>query len=216
MNLSTYHYEIYHADLFSVFFSISIAIAQNGLYASLSDLYADKYEEVTQLAVDRRSKIQAASIMGADYKVSVPSDKKRNKYLKKKCYAVKQDDSFYVNCKRLKYKRFRFGYGYAPAYWIDGCIYFKAIPVGSVTAHATTSMNVKLGGTVGDAFAASGLISQRVFYMINPETGKAEFVGKQRIWHLLEGNRSLQDKLLEEDNESAETLEPYLLAVKSR
>ncbi|MCC8187170.1 MAG: hypothetical protein LIP08_06585 [Bacteroides sp.] len=196
------------------FFGVNTVIAQSCFYANLSDLYTNTCEEVAKLTIDKRSKLQAASIMGADYKISVPCDKKFNTYLKKKCYAVEQDGSFYINCRRLKYKRFRFGYGYAPAYWIDGFIYFKAIPVGSVAANSTTSMNVKLGGTVGDAFAASGLTSQRVFYMINPETRKAEFVGKQKIWSLLEGNRELQDQLLQEENESADTLEPYLLAVK--
>ena len=43
------------------------------------------------------------------------------------------------------------------------------------------------GGEVGDAIHASGLVHARVYYELNPETGKSEFVGRERMMQLLDG-----------------------------
>ena len=62
-----------------------------------------------------------------------------------------------------------------------GKIYFYAQPVGSVAASTTQPADAtKLGGDVGTAIAASGLVNARVYYELNPETGKVEFVGKRQ------------------------------------
>ena len=46
-------------------------------------------------------------------------------------------------------------------------------------------MMPRLGGEVGDAINASGLVHARVYYELNPETGKSEFVGRERMMQLL-------------------------------
>ena len=84
------------------------------------------------------------------------------KYLKNRCFAVQVDTLLYVNCKKLRYKRLRFGAWYAPAMWLNGNIFFYAIPLGSVAASSSVTMDVTLGGTLGDAIAASGLVSKRL------------------------------------------------------
>ena len=43
----------------------------------------------------------------------------------------------------------------------------------------------KLGGEVGDAINASGLVFARVYYELNPETGRSEFVGREKMLELL-------------------------------
>lgn len=57
---------------------------------------------------------------GADYRVSVDDNPGLCRYLKSRCYAVRADSALYVNCKKVRYKRFRFGGWYAPATWIQG------------------------------------------------------------------------------------------------
>ena len=71
------------------------------------------------------------------------------RYLKSRCYAVRMDTSLYVNCKKMRYKRYRFGGWYAPAMWVKGRIYFCAQPVGQAAASTATPPDAtKLGGEV--------------------------------------------------------------------
>jgi len=115
----------------------------------------------------------------------------------------------------VRYKRFRFGGWYAPATWIQGKIYFYAQPVGSVAASTTQPADAtKLGGDVGTAIAASGLVNARVYYELNPETGKVEFVGKDKMIQLLKNEPELLNAFLQESSESAEVTGKYLLRLK--
>ena len=128
---------------------------------------------------------------------------------------MRDDSVLYVNCKKVRYKRFRFGGWYAPATWIRGKIYFYAQPVGSVAASTTQPADAtKLGGDVGTAIAASGLVNARVYYELNPETGKVEFVGKDKMLQLLKNEPELLNAFLQESSESAEVTGKYLLRLK--
>ncbi|MCZ4237997.1 hypothetical protein O4H25_14250, partial [Staphylococcus equorum] len=86
-----------------------------------------------------------------------------------------------VNCRKLRYKKMRFGAWYAPAMLLNGNIYFSALPLGSVAAGSSANMSVTLGGQLGDAIAASGQVSKRVYYEIDIVTGKVDFVGKDKM-----------------------------------
>ena len=72
----------------------------------------------------------------------------------------------------------------------------------------------KLGGDVGTAIAASGLVNARVYYELNPETGKVEFVGKDKMLQLLKNEPELLNAFLQESSESAEVTGKYLLRLK--
>ena len=73
----------------------------------------------------------------------------------------------------------RFGAWYAPAVQLGKNIYFCAMPLGSVIGGTFAEEDdVKLGGNVGDALAASSLVTKRVCYELNGETGKIDFVGQ--------------------------------------
>ena len=62
------------------------------------------------------------------------------------------DTSLYVNCRKMRYKRYRFGQWYAPAMWLGGKVYFCAQPVGqAATSTMTPDDATRLGGEVGDA-----------------------------------------------------------------
>lgn len=88
--------------------------AQNVVYSNLKGLLACEGDTVASLKVEKRTKNHILMTGGADYKISAGPDDSRCKYLKSRCYAVQADTSLYVNCKRLRYKKFRFGGWYAP------------------------------------------------------------------------------------------------------
>ena len=176
--------------------------AQQVIYANLKELVEDRGDTLSTLKIEKRSKNQILLMGGADYRVSVDDNPGLCRYLKS-------------NCKKVRYKRFRFGGWYAPATWIRGKIYFYAQPVGSVAASTTQPADAtKLGGDVGTAIAASGLVNARVYYELNPETGKVEFVGKDKMLQLLKNEPELLNAFLQESSESAEVTGKYLLRLK--
>ena len=61
--------------------------------------------------------------------------------------------------------------------------------------------DVKLGGNVGDALAASSLVTKRVCYELNGETGKIDFVGKEKMAQLLENIRTGKKPTLKKDSQ---------------
>lgn len=96
----------------------------------------------------------------------------------------------------MRYKRYRFGGWYAPAMWVKGRIYFCAQPVGQAAASTATPPDAtKLGGEVGDAINASGLVFARVYYELNLETGRSEFVGREKMLELLADYPELKEAL---------------------
>ena len=92
--------------------------AQQVIYANLKELVEDRGDTLSTLKIEKRSKNQILLMGGADYRVSVDDNPGLCRYLKSRCYAVRDDSVLYVNCKKVRYKRFRFGGWYAPATWI--------------------------------------------------------------------------------------------------
>lgn len=198
--------------------AIMVAIegnAQQVVYDNLKELAEERGDTLAALKIEKRSKNQILLMGGADYRISADDNSRLNRYLKSRCYAVKSDAMLYINCKKVKYKRFRFGGWYAPAMWLQGRIYFSAQPVGSIAASTTQPDNqIKLGGEVGTAIAASGLVNVRVYYELTPATGKVEFVGKDKMLLMLANEPKLKDAFLKEDSERAEVTGKYLLLLK--
>lgn len=188
--------------------------AQDIVYSSLKELLTHAGDTVAVLIVEKRTKNQISLTGGADYKISAPNDKGLCAYLKKRCFAVQTDTSLYVNCKKLRYNRLRFGGWYAPAMWIGGNLFFYAMPVGSVAGNSSATMDITLGGTLGDAIAASGLVSKRVYYEIDTTTGGVSFVGKERMTELLSSYPDLLKSYLQANSESARITGAYLHMLK--
>jgi len=200
-----------------LFLFVGQCVAQQVLYATLKDLVAGRGDTLTTLKVEKRSKNQICLLGGADYRITVENNSGLSRYLRSRCYAVKVDTALYVNCKKMKYKHFRFGKWYAPAIWVAGKIYFCAQPIGSVAGSCVTPTDAaKLGGEVGTAIASSGLVNIRVFYELNLVTGKAEFVGKEKMLSLLNDFPDLQDAFLKESSEMADVVGKYLMQIKKR
>ena len=79
------------------------------IYANLKELVEDSGDTLSTLKIEKRSKNQILLMGGADYRVSVDDNPGLCRYLKSRCYAVRADSALYVNCKKVRYKRFRFG-----------------------------------------------------------------------------------------------------------
>lgn len=198
-------------------FVVTNLVAQNVVYSNLKNFLANEGDTVAALKVEKRTKNNILMTGGADYKISVGGSDQNSmcKYLKKRCYAVQVDTSLYVNCKKLRYKKFRFGTWYAPAIQLNDTIYFSAIPVGQAAAGSDATMDVMLGGQFGDAIAASALVSKRVFYEIDPQTGKVHFLNKEKMMSLLAKHPDWQKAYADENSESAKVTEKYLLMLKA-
>lgn len=191
--------------------------AQQVMYSNLKGLVENRGDTVTTLKVEKRTKNQIYLMGGADYRITANDNPGLCKYLKSRCYAVRMDTSLYVNCRKMRYKRYRFGNWYAPAMWMGGKVYFMAQPVGQVAAGTMTPGDAtKLGGEVGDAINASGLVHARVYYELDPETGKSDFVGKERMMRLLDGFPEQKARLERETSEAAEVIGKYLRFLRSR
>ena len=133
--------------------------AQQVMYSNLKSLVENHGDTVTILKVEKRSKNQIFMTSGGDYRIVADGNPGLSKYLRSRCYAVQIDTSLYVNCRKMRYKRYRFGQWYAPAMWLKGKVYFCAQPVGQAAASTMAPDDAtRLGGEVGDAIHASGLV----------------------------------------------------------
>lgn len=189
--------------------------AQQVMYSNLKGLVEQRGDTVTILKIEKRNKNQIYLMGGGDYRITADDNPGLCRYLKSRCYAVQADTLLFVNCKKMRYKHYRFGGWYAPAMWLNGKVYFCAQPVGQVaTSTMTPEDATKLGGEVGDAINASGLANARVFYELNVETGKSEFVGKEKMLQLLADRPELKAAFEQETSESAEVVGKYLRALR--
>ena len=185
--------------------------AQQIIYGSAKALAGGKGDTVTTLHVERRTRNQLYLMGGADYRIESSANQSLSRYLRKRCYAVRIDSTLYVNCRKMRYKRYRLGGWYASALEIGGHIFYAAQPVGQAATETLTPHDApKLPGEVGDAIQASGLVNQRVYYELDLETGRSAFVDKERMRELLAEQPELLKEFEKETSEAAEVMGKYL------
>ena len=166
---------------------------------------------MTTVYVERRTRNQLYRMGGADYRIESSTNQSLSRYLRKRCYAVRIDSTLYVNCRKMRYKRYRLGGWYASALEIGGHIFYAAQPVGQAATETLTPHDAPtLPGAVGDAIQASGLVNQRVYYELDLETGRSAFVDKERMRELLAEQPELLKEFEKETSEAAEVMEKYL------
>ena len=156
--------------------------------------------------------VVAQNIIYSNLKELMAQDGDTLAVLKKRCFAVRTSEGdLFINCRKLRYKKMRFGAWYAPAVQLGKNIYFCAMPLGSVIGGTFAEEDdVKLGGNVGDALAASSLVTKRVCYELNGETGKIDFVGKEKMAQLLEKHPEWKKAYLTKDSQEAKHTFKYL------
>lgn len=191
-------------------------IAQNIAYSNLKQLLAQDGDTLAVLSVEKRSRNQIVLTGGADYRLTVDNNESLCRRLKKRYFAVRSEKGdLYVNCRKLRYKKLRFGAWYAPAVLLGKRIYFCAMPLGSVVGgNFVEEDDVRLGGNIGDALAASSLVAKRVCYELDSETGKIEFVGKDKMVQLLDKYPEWKQDYLKTDSQEAKDTFGYLLKLR--
>lgn len=91
------------------------------------------------------------------------------------------------------------------------------MPLGSVIGgNFVEEDDVKLGGNIGDALAASSLVTKRVCYELNGETGKVDFLGKDKMLQLLKNDPELKQAYLNDDSQEAKHTFKYLLELRNK
>lgn len=201
--------------LLMVAVSLTVA-AQNIVYYNLKELLAQDGDTIPALRVEKRTRSQILLSGGADYRMTVRNNESLCRRLKKRCYAVRSDDGYlFLNCRKLRYKKLRFGAWYAPAVQLGESIYFCAMPLGSVIGgDFVDEDDVKLGGNIGDALAASSLVTKRVCYELDVATGKIEFLDKEKMLQLLDKHPEWKEAYLKEDSREAKHTFKYLLMLR--
>ena len=179
-------------------------IAQNIIYSNLKELLAQNGDTIAVLRVEKRSRNQIVLTGGADYRITAGDDESMCRRLKKRCFAVRSEEGdLYLNCRKLRYKKLRFGAWYAPAVQLGKNIYFCAMPLGSVIGgNFVEDDDVKLGGNIGDALAASSLVT------------KIEFLGKDKMVQILDKYPEWKQAYLKEDSQEAKETFDYLLKLR--
>ncbi len=189
--------------------------AQQVIFSTLNDLLAQKGDTVTTLAVEKRSINNLYMSNGADYRITSEENSGLSKFIKDRAYAVRMNADLYVNCKFIHYNQYHFGNWYARAHRVNGRIYFFAQPYGQrASSNLKSESTTRLAGSVGDAIAASGLVRERVCYVINEETGRAELVTTEFMCDLLADTPELLASYKAEESESADVVEKYLMQLQ--
>ena len=70
--------------------------AQQIMYANLRELVECEGDTVTTLRVERRSRNQILLMGGGDYRIEAVENRGLNRYLRKRCYAVRIDTALYA------------------------------------------------------------------------------------------------------------------------
>lgn len=187
------------------------AEAQQIMYSNLKKLLSQDGDTVSTLLVERRNNYTINLMNGGDFRIGSSENSGLNRYLRSRCYAVRIDSVLYFNCRKMRYMRYRFGVCYAPGLQVGNRYFFSAQPLGQVASRTFAQKgNPKLGGEVGDAIDVSGLIRDRVYYEINPETGKSDFVGIDYLKSQFKDQPLILRELEKEKNESAEVILKYI------
>lgn len=185
--------------------------AQQVMFANVDALRTGRGDTVSILRLTHRSTNRRMMTGGAEFRIEAEDNSGLSRYLRSRCFAVQMDTALYVNCRRMRYRRYSLGRWYAPAMWAAGRVFYCTQPVGQEAGSTFTRTDqVKLGGEVGNAIAVSGLVKARVYYEIDMQTGRSTFVGKERMRELLAPYPEKLAELEGETSEVAEVIGRYL------
>ena len=110
-----------------LFLSVEGALSQETgkLYTTLSDLLNETSSSTLNVIKEKRNKKQLFMSGGGDFKI-YNGDKELDKEIKKKTFAIEIDDTLYINCIGLKFKKRPIGAWFAPGLICKGKVYFTA------------------------------------------------------------------------------------------
>ena len=112
-----------------LFLSVEGALSQETgkLYTTLSDLLNETSSSTLNVIKEKRNKNQLFMSGGGDFKI-YNGDKELDKEIKKKTFAIEIDDTLYINCIGLKFKKRPIGAWFAPGLICKGKFISQQFP----------------------------------------------------------------------------------------
>lgn len=175
-----------------LFLNVNTLRAQCAYCNSFEDLMDNRWVQVDTIYNEVRSKNKQFWWGGNDYKFTT-GDKETDKILKKDAFAVKRNDTLYVNCRNLTIEKARFGNGYAKAKRMGKHSLLFVNKINGVSTQRKAMTAGLVFGVVGSAIAAKNQIDQQVCYIISSGTKRGGDIRVRLI------NDALMDMIVAND-----------------
>jgi hypothetical protein len=190
----------------------SVCAQKSGvIYRSFSDFVSDKADTTNNMLVEARTRSQIYMSGGNDFKV-YSEDKALSKSLKKEVWAVKSNDSLFLNC-----AFHQLGLWYAFAERINDKLYFSAAISFDKEIREQLAIAGAIGGPVAGGLASGSLALKRFYYVMNLDSGKMEYLSKDSMSELLQPFTDLLERYRNEKTpEDVETIKLYLTEFRNK
>lgn len=179
--------------LLSLLLQLQASKAQSSYCLSFADQLAGVWHPIENLQLEYRSGNKTLWNGGASFK-PVTGDKKLDKILKKDAVMIMHNDSLYINCINLQYKRTAFGNWYAPACAYDDTE-FLFIAMSYKAIQKTQNMAMAFG-VIGGALMASSSSHDFMCYVYHPSSETVEAIDREFMLNLLEGHEAMKTDYL--------------------
>lgn len=169
------------------------------VYVDLESFNSNNSFRADSITIGHRAKRDIVLVGGNELKITSTNDS-LDEVLRKECFAVKYNDSLFLNCKPLMRTM-----GYAPALYRSGkFIYFMACAgFGKLSAQNSSAAFGAIGGAAG--------AQKRYNYLVFLDSGDVIALNKKAMKGLLDGNPALLSRYLEEEMpDDPETIIKYL------
>jgi len=181
------------------------------IYPTMSDYIQNRADATTGIIIEKRTRGQIYMVGGNDFKI-YSANKAYSKSIKKEIWAIKSNDSLYLNC-----FQFKLGLWYAYAEKINDKLYFTAAITMDKEQRQKMAMIGTFAGPIGAGLAGGDLALNRFYYVVNLKTDEMQYLSKAEMLNTINLYPDLVEKYKQEkEPEGIETLRYYLTEIKSR
>lgn len=194
--------------LLSTTFLVNAQISTE-LFKSLDDFKNSNPITDTTIKIEKRTKNQIFMSGGNDFKFYSP-DKTLNKELKREYFAVKRNDSLFINCFQLQ-----LGFWYAYAEKIGDKLFFTGAITMNKEQQEKLALTSYVLGPIGGGISAGKLALLRFYYTMNLNSGETTYLSKEKMIDLISIFPELVEKYKTEiEPENIETQKKYIQEYK--
>lgn len=180
---------------FFCFLFIETAEAQIKLYSSVENYLQGRYETEDSLTFDAQYLLDPYT----DYDFLTESERLNNK-LKKQVRILEINDTVFLNCHRLYYKKRKFAYQYVPVFRIGNRLFFQSDAAENKSNFWTVGVPIK-----------NLPYGEKWMYMLSNDKEDPRHVGKAHMLSILSSDETLKQAYEKEKRpESFKTIRIYL------
>lgn len=181
------------------------------IYQSMTDYIQNRADTTNGIIIEKRTHGQIYMVGGNDFKI-YSTKKELSKSIKKQVWAIKSNDSLYLNC-----YHFKLGLWYAYAEKINDNLYFTAAITMDKEQRQKMALIGTFGGPIAAGLAGGDLALKRFYYVLNLTTGQMQYLSKAKMLDTINLYPELAEKYKQEkEPEGIETLRGYLTEIKKR